>query len=439
MLTICAQRHLKGEHVTVRQLFLALCTASLLIPAGAGGTVAVDVVKPDIIVVMVDDLGAIDERVLTRLPNIKQLFLSGGLRFDAAYSETPLCCPGRAAFLTGQHTHNHRVRKNQATLLNPARTIATALHDDGYQTGMFGKYLNHADKLTDKSPPGWDRVAMLLSNSADPTSWAVDDELTAAGYHDRYTLEQSTSWLAAASPARPLFMWTNPRAPHFAPGENDRPWIPAIEQRYRSDSRCAGIARWKPPAYSYAKQPTGFPLDDICRSLLTVDEMVGALREAQARRARPAVWVLTSDNGMAYGWHGFPLKNVPEAGRLPFYMAGAGVVAGATPALVSNIDFGPTIAQLGGTTMPWADGDSFVPLLHGQPGGREWMLEDHPLGGYTGGPWRSPWWGIRTPDWHLLRIGENPGVLYDLNRDPWEQRPLNNQAKIRELETLYPW
>ncbi len=424
--------------MAVRRLLLALCVA-FLVPAGATPAHAVDIAKPDIVVVMVDDLGAIDDRVLSRLPNIRQLWLSGGLTFNSAYSETPLCCPGRAAFLTGQHTHNHRVRKNQASLLNPTRTVATVLHDSGYQTGLFGKYLNHADALSDKSPPGWDRVVMLLSNAADPTTWAVDDELVTARYHDRYTLEQSTSWLAGASLLKPLFMWTNPRAPHFAPGENERPWITSVEQRYRTDARCTGIARWKPPAYAYAKQPTGFPLDDVCRSLLTVDEMVGALREAQARRARPAVWILTSDNGMAYGWHGFALKNVPEAGRLPLYFAGAGIVPGATDALVSNIDFGPTIAEIGGTTMPWADGESFLPVLHGQPGGRDWLLEDHPLGGYTGGPWRSPWWGIRTHEWHLLKIGANPVVLYDIRRDPWEQRPVNNPAKKRELEALYPW
>ncbi len=425
--------------MVARQTLLALISACLLAAVGATGALGATAAKPDIIVIMVDDLGAIDNRVLDRLPNIRQLFLHGGLRFDSAYSETPLCCPGRAAFLTGQHTRNHGVTKNRATLLNPARTLATALHELGYQTGLFGKYLNKSGELPDKTPPGWDRVVMLLSNSANPTNWAVDGVPLSVGYHDRYTLDQSTDWVRSVGAERPLFAWVNPRAPHFAPGETNRPWIPAVEQRYRGDPRCSDIPRWNPPAYAYAKQPSGFPLDDICRSLLTVDEMVGSLREAQSRRGRPAVWVMTSDNGMAWGWHGFPLKNVPEAGRLPLFFSGAGVVQGSTAALVSNIDLGPTLAEVGGTAMPWADGQSVESLLRGGSGGREWVLEDHPLGGYTGGPWRSPWWGIRTSEWHLLKIGTQPSVLYNIARDPWEQRPLNSQAKICELEALYPW
>ena len=73
--------------------------------------------KPDDIVIIVDDLGAIDDRILERLPNIRSLFLQGGLQFNDAYSETPLCCPGRASFLTGQHTAHHGVTVNDARLL----------------------------------------------------------------------------------------------------------------------------------------------------------------------------------------------------------------------------------------------------------------------------------------------------------------------------------
>ena len=75
---------------------------------------------PDIFVVMVDDLGYLpDDRVLERLPNIKGLWLDGGLRFTRMFDETPLCCPARATLLSGQHTLHHGVTLNDGDLFDP--------------------------------------------------------------------------------------------------------------------------------------------------------------------------------------------------------------------------------------------------------------------------------------------------------------------------------
>ncbi len=389
--------------------------------------------RPDMVVVMVDDLGAIDERILERLPNIRQLFLDGGLRFDAAYSETPLCCPGRAAFLTGQHTRTHGVVKNLATLLDPGHTLATALHDAGYWTIMAGKYLNYPDQLVDKTPDGWDRVAMLRTWLGNVwSSWWVQGRAETAGYHDRYLLDRSLRWLERAPAGKPVFMWLAPRAPHWAQSTASGPiqgrlwpWRADVERRFIGDDRCDGLDAWRPDNYAWNRQPLGYPLGRICRSLLTVDQMVGQLRAEMAREGRHPTWMFTSDNGMAWGVDGYALKNVPQAGRLPLYFAGRGVEPGATDALVSNIDFGPTLADLAGTQMPWADGESFARLLKGGPGGRSWMLEDHPLGGYTGKGSSGPWWGVRTPDWHLVEW--NGAHLYDLRADPLETVDVSDQ------------
>jgi N-acetylglucosamine-6-sulfatase len=387
--------------------------------------------RPDIVVVMVDDLGAIDERILDRLPNIRDLFLRHGLRFDQAFTETPLCCPARASFLTGQHTRNHGVIKNRARLLDDSHTIATALHDSGYWTILAGKYLNHSEQLADKTPDGWDRVAMLNTWSGNLRSdWWINGRPTRAGYNDRNTLRTSLRWLHAAPADKPVFMWVTPRAPHWGtpldePAGTGRrtPWRSDVEARYKADPRCDGLDPWKPVNYDWSRKPDGFPLGQICRSMLTVDEMVGKLRAEMAAQGRNPTWMFTSDNGMAWGVDGYPLKNVPEAGRVPLYFAGRDVVQGSTNALVSNIDFGPTLADLAGTSMRWADGVSFAPVLSGEPGGRSWMLEDHPRGGYSGRGWTGPWWGIRTPDWHLV---EWHGThLYNLRVDRYEQHDVH--------------
>jgi len=395
--------------------------------------------RPDIVVIMVDDLGAIDNRILDRLPNIKDLFLDRGLAFSSYFGETPLCCPGRAEFLTGEHVRKNGVVKNDARLLDPSQTIATALHDVGYRTAMIGKYLNRSNLLADKTPPGWDHVAMLTAEpDATTSSWYIDDQPLTEGYKDRFTLDDSVAWLKGLNPAKSFFLWATPRAPHFAPGKSLKPWIPAIEPKYVGDARCSGIARWKPPAYNYAKQPDGFPLDDICRSMLTVDEMVGDIEQVMADEGRNPIYVLTSDNGMAWGWDGFPVKNVPEASRMPLFVSGPGIAARTTTALESNIDLGPTLADLGGTTMPWADGVSFASVIAGGNVGRDYMIQDHPLGGYTAGPWRLPWWGILTPKWHYLKIGTRPGVLYNVIKDPWEQTVLFNRTVKQRLKSYWP-
>jgi arylsulfatase A-like enzyme len=382
--------------------------------ASAAGT------RPDIIVVMVDDLGAIDGRILERLPNIRSLFLKNGLGFANAYSETPLCCPGRASFLTGQHTRHHGVVQNDARLLDPNHTIATTLDDAGYFTMMVGKYLNGAAQLADHTPPGWDEVAMLNDwSSYQSSDWWIQDQPATDGYFDRFIADQSAAWLASAPTDQPLFMWITPHAPHKS-ADSKEEWEPDIEPRYVNDQRCADIKPWDPPSYQFDQFPDGYPLDDICRSLLTVDDMVGQLRDVAAGLGRDPIWMFTSDNGMAWGEHGFVLKNVPTADRLPLFFAGPDIVAGRTQALVSNIDFAPTLADLAGTTMPTADGKSFASVLHGGDGGRKAVLEDHPVGGPTGegDVATGPWWAVRTPVWHLV-VWE--GIhLYDTVDDPWE-------------------
>ena len=412
----------KGNLQVARRSVLALLALLLLPWLDSSRALADDPEpgrRPDIIVVMVDDLGAIGERVLERLPNIRKLWLQHGLKFESAYSETPLCCPGRATFLTGQHTRRHGVVVNDARLLDPTNTIATALDEAGYFTVLSGKYLNGAAQLTDHTPPGWDRVAMLDTWERNISSeWWVQDLPQSAGYFDRFAADRALEWMTTAPSDQPLFMWLTPHAPHEADAVLDE-WIPDMEPRYVGDPRCYGIRPWHPESYSFPRAPEGFPLDDICRSLLTVDDMVGELLAEAGRQGRDPFWLFTSDNGMSWGAHGFALKNVPSADRLPLYVAGPNVMEGATSALVSNIDIAPTLAELAGVELPRADGISFERVLRGEDDGRRAMLQDHPVGGATGrGDLTGPWWGIRTRKWRL--VVWNGTHLYQTEDDRWE-------------------
>jgi N-acetylglucosamine-6-sulfatase len=67
--------------------------------------------RPNIVVVTTDDQDAasFNPRVM---PHVNRLLGRHGTSFDDAVASGPLCCPSRAAFLTGQYGHNNGVRWN---------------------------------------------------------------------------------------------------------------------------------------------------------------------------------------------------------------------------------------------------------------------------------------------------------------------------------------
>ena len=388
---------------------------------------------------MVDDLGYIpDDRILRRLPNIRRIWLEGGLRFRQMYDETPLCCPSRASFLTGQHTWRHGVVRNDGNLLDPSGTIAVALQDAGYHTIMAGNYLNKV--RGSRVPPGWDR-AFIKGRNSPPTFWRDGRAVTYRGrFVDDVMREQALRWLRRAPTDRPLFAWVAPVAPHVCTFRRSQCYKPPVLPADRGARECRGIPDYRPPSYSTATHPlearpmpdwpTGWELQRICQSLLVVDRMVGQISAVQARRGRAAVLAFTSDNGMSWGQHGFTFKQTPPAARVPFYVAGTGIVPAIVDALVSKIDIAPTLADVAGIAFPGADGVSFAQLLRGAPFfGRLEHLEVMPRSNVSGG--YPGWDALRTPRWHFIRWQTGRRELYDLEADPWELRNLVRSQEDR--------
>ena len=90
---------------------------------------------PNIVMIYMDDVSAMkgaakrlwDDPAIT--PTITNTFVKHGIEFTNAIGETPLCCPGRGSLLTGQHTINHGVLRNEGQLFNPGEHIGKALKD----------------------------------------------------------------------------------------------------------------------------------------------------------------------------------------------------------------------------------------------------------------------------------------------------------------------
>ena len=122
-------------------------------------------VKPNVIVFYVDDLGWQDvplnklgDPCPYEMPNLEKLAASG-MNFTQAYASAPSCSPSRAGLLTGQHpakiwmTHvwlgKVQKGKHNAPLVEPyldahlnldLLTIADAMKQNGYRTGHVGKW-----------------------------------------------------------------------------------------------------------------------------------------------------------------------------------------------------------------------------------------------------------------------------------------------------------
>ena len=181
--------------------------------------------------------------------------------------------------------------------------------------------------------------------------------------------------------------------------------------RHLQDPDCAKIRPWHPssynekdvtdkPAYVQARPlltDPGYGLVATCRTLLAVDQWVGAVRAEleESSRFDNTLFVLTSDNGMNAGAHRLLAKSTPYATQVPFFMSwrnGLGGTARRFSQRVSNIDLAPTICDFAGCSMgPYPngqqhpDGRSFARVLTGDRAsmGRDALVEDMPAGRTT--------------------------------------------------------
>jgi len=98
-----------------------------------------------------DVLGCAGNTVVAT-PNLDRL-ASNGIRFDHAWTESPICQPARASLLTGRYPSDHGVLGNFAGDCQPEwDTFPRRLQQAGYTTASIGK--THFDSWPMRSEPG---------------------------------------------------------------------------------------------------------------------------------------------------------------------------------------------------------------------------------------------------------------------------------------------
>lgn len=135
--------------------------------------------KPNVVIFYTDDHGTLDANCFGShdlvTPNIDAL-AERGVRFTQAYAHT-VCCPSRAALMTGRHPQRGNVnswtqgrtwdRQKGRNLATKETTLAEALSDHGYATALFGKW--HLGAHPDHGPlkQGFDEFVGFRSGFID--------------------------------------------------------------------------------------------------------------------------------------------------------------------------------------------------------------------------------------------------------------------------------
>jgi arylsulfatase A-like enzyme len=436
----------------VRPLARGLVVAGILSSVAPSRALAQEApsTPPNVVVIVTDD-----QRfdTLWAMPVVERELVARGASFPDAFVVNAICCPSRASILTGEYSHTTGVYRQTPPFgrfewFRDGSTLATWLHDAGYTTGLFGKYIDGYQHpgLTGYVPPGWDRWEGFVHAGYLDYSLSVDGTIRSFGEAPQ---DYSTDVLANDAEAfirgadGPLFLYLATAAPHG-------PAIPAPQD----ESTFTDLAPWRPPSYDEADvsdKPAwvrALPLlgpaereriDTLranqYRTLLPVDRAVEGVLQAlrDTGRLENTLIVYTSDNGLSWGEHRWAKKEAPyeESIRVPLVVRwdAGGLVAGASPpALALNVDIAPTIADAVGIAAPGAEGRSLLPVLRGEPdpSPRADFLVEH-LEGTNPVP---TYCAVRSREWMYVRYTDGAEELYDLRADPSE---LENVAEDPSL------
>jgi arylsulfatase A-like enzyme len=414
----------------------ALIAVGLLLSEQSARAQASD--RPNVLVIVTDDQRA----GISVMPSLHEWFVAGGTRYTQAFTPTPLCCPARASIMTGRYAHNHGVLNNQSPVsLDQDTTIQKILHDGGYQTALFGKFLNQWELTS--APPSFDRWAMhsnRLNGSAFKNDyyngglWNVNGTVRQVDtYSTRFVARETIAFLNAQETHDdvPWMIFVAPSAPHN-PFTAEAPYAGAAVPPWRGNPATAeSDLSDKPPWWQTSKLSleSGQRIrTKQYRTLISVDDLVEriSIRLDALGETRSTLAFFLSDNGFLWSEHGRKGKTLPyrESIKIPFFMRWPGHVrkGAADSRLVSLVDVAPTIRAATGlppADSPPMDGRSLLDPTWERP---RLLLEFFPTGDSTTPAWASTW----TRELQYIEYFEpgTGGVLfrefYDLIGDHWQ-------------------
>jgi choline-sulfatase len=423
---------------------------------------------PNLLVIMADQmtpffLGTYGHGAV-RTPNLDELGRRG-VRFDAAYTNCPICVPARASFMTGRYASRSGCYDNGDSFPSLTPTLAHYLTNQGYDTILSGKmHFIGPDQLhgfrkrltTDIYPAGFDWSYDLPGDGDPAFDFPAQYQASNIGpgrtlelQYDEETHFRSLEYLRRSHDAPFLLVssYTNPHPPFVAPKhfwdmyegvEIDLPHYPKnMDETYsamdRAINRWHGVDRYdirNPEHLATMRRGYAALISYIDQK---VGELLAALEERELRE--DTVVIFTSDHGEMLGEKGMIQKRCFHewAVRVPMIIdLPNGARQGRsmeTP--VSLVDLLPTLLDLAGVSddsrVP-IDGRSLLPLLTGEDREPGDVISE-----YHGEGVMRPCFMVRSGRYKY--VFDREPRLFDLQSDPGEWENLAGLPEHRDLVT----
>ncbi|MDA1274103.1 MAG: sulfatase [Verrucomicrobia bacterium] len=422
------------------RLLALLFSSALLTTSYGADPIPKESVRPNIILILVDDLGWTDLSCMGsqfyETPHIDRL-AAQGTRFTQAYSACTVCSPTRAAVLTGRyparlhltdwisgHVRPHaKLKVPDWTMFLPhaERTIAEALKPNGYISASIGKWHLGGEPYWPETQ-GFDRNIGGYHRGQPPSYFApykiptLPEGPDGEFLTDRESLE-ATSFIEA-NKDRPFFLYL----PHYA-----------VHTPIQAKSEVAAKYRAKVQKGAPHTNPTYAALIE------SVDDSVGRITQKldELNLSNRTIIIFTSDNGGL-----IPITSNPplRAGKGSAYEGGVRVPliikwpnvttpGSVNPEPVISTDFFPTVLEMTGTALPTdqeLDGESLVPLLKQSAKLQRTSIFWHYPHYHPGGA--TPYGAVRDGDYRLIEFYEDQHIeMFNLATDPSETLNIANQ------------
>ena len=388
----------------MRALCLLTFLSILLSPAGGPGPAAQSASRPNIVVILADDLGygdlgSYNPAAKIPTPRLDQL-AAQGLRLTDAHSPSAVCTPTRYGLLTGRYPWRSRLKSGvlrpyDPPLIEAGRlTLAQMLKAQGYATAIIGKWHLGWDwpttdgKAAAVTPDGLSNVDYARPIANGPLAFGFDAYFgTDVPNYPPYVFIENDRTLGIPTEPAPMTRAMNRKGP-MVRGWDPVKILPALQERAVRylDSRAN---RAEPFFLYFALTSPHYPVvpspEFVGKSgageygdfVTQTDAVVGAVLDALKRNGfeRNTLVVFTSDNGPevaseveigAYerirrsqhasmrAWRGVKRDAWEGGHRVPFLARWPGrIPAGKTSdALIGHVDLMATLAAVTGYALP---------------------------------------------------------------------------------------